>query len=290
MKKRIYNAREKIKKKPFYTIFTDCIAKLSKDRVSDYAASASYFIILSIIPFLMALLSIIRFLPFDKDYLFDYIKPIIPTSLHGLSQQILTGIYNSHATITIVTAITLIWAAGKGFFAILKGLHQIYEIEKFSNWLILRILASLFAILFVIIVAASLCIMVFGNYIFRFILKYLSHVPILSTVFGTLIYSKNVTVPVVLTIIFTGVYTFISRKNTNFIKELPGGLFSSLGWFFLSYFFSLWVDKSPSFSTMYAGLSTLIIALMWCYFCMIIIFIGAEINMFLRRHVYKKKT
>jgi membrane protein len=34
---------------------------------------------------------------------------------------------------------------------------------------------------------------------------------------------------------------------------------------------------------MYGSLSTLVFALMWMYFCMIIVFLGAELNMFLTK-------
>lgn len=288
MKKKINNAINYLEKKKFYYIIYDSVKKLTEDRVSDYAASACYFIVLSIIPFLMALLSIIRYLPVTQNDLIDYIIPILPVSLQSLAASFINSAYNSSASITIITAIALIWAAGKGFFAIIKGLHQIYEIDNYPNWLIMRIVSSISAILFILVIAASLCILVFGEYVFKFIIKYLHHIPFVSDIFGTIFYSKNILAPISLAIIFTAIFTFISRKSTNFLKELPGGIFASAGWILFSYIYSLWVEHSPNISITYGGLSTLVIALMWCYFCLCIIFIGAEINMFLRRHIYTR--
>lgn len=290
MKKKLDNAKKNLESKKFYHIFIDCADKLANDRVSEYASSACYFIILSIIPFLMALLSLIRYLPITSKDLIDYIVPIFPVSLKPIITSFITSAYQSSASITVLTAIALIWAAGKGFFAMIKGLHQIYEIQDYPNWLIMRIISSISAIIFVFIIAATLCFLVFGNYIFMFIIKYLNHIPLISDIFGTILFSKNLLLPIILSILFTSVYTIISRKNTNFLKEIPGGVLAAAGWFLFSYLYSLWVEHSPNLSIMYGGLSTLVIALMWVYFCLLIIFIGAEINMFLRRHIYSKKA
>lgn len=290
MKKKIDNAKKNLESKKFYHIFIDSANKLAKDRVSEYAASACYFIVLSILPFLMALLSLMRYLPVTSQDLIEYIVPIIPASLQPIASSFITSAYQSSASITVVTAIALIWAAGKGFFAMIKGLHQIYEIENYPNWLFMRIISSISAIIFIFIIAASLCILVFGNYIFMFIIKYLNHIPFISDIFGTILFSKNLLLPIFLSILFTSVFTIISRKNTNFLRELPGGIFAAAGWLLFSYLYSLWVENSPNFSLMYGGLSTLVIALVWAYFCLCIIFIGAEINMFLRRHIYSKKA
>ena len=290
MKKKLDNAKKNLESKKFYHIFIDCADKLANDKVSEYASSACYFIILSIIPFLMALLSLIRYLPITSKDLIDYIVPIFPASLKPIITSFITSAYQSSASITILTAIALIWAAGKGFFAMIKGLHQIYEIQDYPNWLIMRIISSISAIIFVFIIAATLCFLVFGNYIFMFIIKYLNHIPLISDIFGTILFSKNLLLPIILSILFTSVFTIISRKNTNFLKEIPGGVFAAAGWILFSYLYSLWVENSPNLSIMYGGLSTLVIALMWVYFCLLIIFIGAEINMFLRRHIYSKKA
>lgn len=290
MKKKLDNAKKNLESKKFYHIFIDCADKLANDKVSEYASSACYFIILSIIPFLMALLSLIRYLPITSKDLIDYIVPIFPASLKPIITSFITSAYQSSASITILTAIALIWAAGKGFFAMIKGLHQIYEIQDYPNWLIMRIISSISAIIFVFIIAATLCFLVFGNYIFMFIIKYLNHIPLISDIFGTILFSKNLLLPIILSILFTSVFTIISRKSTNFLKEIPGGVFAAAGWILFSYLYSLWVENSPNLSIMYGGLSTLVIALMWVYFCLLIIFIGAEINMFLRRHIYSKKA
>ena len=59
---------------------------------------------------------------------------------------------------------------------------------------------------------------------------------------------------------------------------LPGALFSSAAWLVLSFFFSMYFDNFSFFSTMYGGLTSILLTLFWLYFCMMMLFIGAEIN------------
>ena len=86
----------------------------------------------------------------------------------------LTDIYdNSTTALTLITAIGIIWAAGKGFMAIVRGLKQIYRKSNQKNWLFQRIRASIYALIFMVLIIASLILMVFGNNIMNFTMKYI---------------------------------------------------------------------------------------------------------------------
>lgn len=45
-----------------------------------------------------------------------------------------------------------------------------------------------------------------------------------------------------------------------------------------SYIFSIYVDFSSGLSYMYGSLTSIIITMLWLYFCMNIFFFGAELN------------
>ena len=73
-------------------------------------------------------LSLIKFLPVSKADILKIIYGVLPTQLQPIVQVMLTDIYdNSTTALTLITAIAIIWAAGKGFMAIVRGLKQIYR-------------------------------------------------------------------------------------------------------------------------------------------------------------------
>ena len=150
------------------------VTKISEDRIGDYASSACYYLMLSFFPFFIGLLSLIKFLPVSKADLLKIIYGVLPTQLQSIVQAMLTDIYdNSTTALTLITAIAIIWAAGKGFMAIVRGLKQIYRKGNQKNWLFQRIRASIYALIFMILIIASLILMVFGNNIMNFTMKYI---------------------------------------------------------------------------------------------------------------------
>ena len=235
------------------------VTKISEDRIGDYASSACYYLMLSFFPFFIGLLSLIKFLPVSKADLLKIIYGVLPTQLQPIVKAMFTDIYdNSTTALTLITAIAIIWAAGKGFMAIVRGLKQIYRKDNQKNWLFQRIRASIYALIFMILIIASLILMVF-------------------------------------TLFFTIAFSLVSRRGKKFYKEIPGAFFSALGWYLFTALYSLYVGHSPNFSYMYGSLATIIIALIWMYACMIIIFIGAEINYFINdekifKHYLGKKS
>ena len=78
--------------------------------------------------------------------------------------------------------------------------------------------------------------------------------------------------------LFLLMYLFIPTRKSSITKEFPGAVFSAVGWYGFSYCYSLYVAHSPNFSYMYGSLTTLIFALVCIYVCMLILFLGAELN------------
>ena len=62
------------------------------------------------------------------------------------------------------------------------------------------------------------------------------------------------------------------------MSQAPGAVFSSVCWYLFSIGFSLYVTYTPGLNNMYGSLTTIILAMLWLYFCMYIILLGAEIN------------
>ena len=55
-------------------------------------------------------------------------------------------------------------------------------------------------------------------------------------------------------------------------------MISAVAWSLFSLGFSVYLDYYDGFSNMYGSLTTIILILLWLYFCMYIVLIGAEIN------------
>ena len=61
-------------------------------------------------------------------------------------------------------------------------------------------------------------------------------------------------------------------------QQMPGAAFSSVAWLVISRIVVIYIDYFPNLSVMYGSLAGIVIAMLWLYFCMYSIFIGAVIN------------
>ena len=73
------------------------------------------------------------------------------------------------------------------------------------------------------------------------------------------------------------------------MKQLPGAVFAAIGWMVVSWVFSVYVDVFEGFSTMYGSLTTIVLIMLWMYFCMYCILIGGEFNVLMEGKIFEKK-
>ena len=149
-----------------------------------------------------------------KADLLKIIYGVLPTQLQPIVRAMLTDIYdNSTTALTLITAIAIIWAAGKGFMAIVRGLKQIYRKDNQKNWLFQRIRASIYALIFMILIIASLILMVFGNNIMNFTMKYIPQLTNVVVIFRGIFNSKHFLFPSIFTLFFTIAFSLVSRRE-----------------------------------------------------------------------------
>jgi len=167
--------------------------------------------------------------------------------------------------------------------SLMQGLNSIYGIKETRNFLVQRLIATFYTLIFLIIIVFSLVVLVFGNQLLRFITIKLPNIAFITYAFMN---QKYLIFPSVLMLFFLCLYIFVpNRRKTSIFNEFPGALIAAVGWFLFSYFYSLYVNNTPNFSYMYGSLTTFVFALVWLYCCMIILFFGAEINTFIHHKI-----
>ena len=257
-------------------MFQEISRKLTKDNITGFAAQSCFYIILSIFPCLLVFMSLFKFLPLSADALIAILDSVVPYQLRSFIETIILDMYNnSSLTITSITAIATIWAGGRGFISIMQGLNTIYSTPRKRNWLVQRIISTIYTFALLVLIIVSLVLLVFGNQLVNLTKKFL---PQITATLASILNSKIILFPCFMIIIFLLIYCFIPTRKSSIAKEFPGAAFAAFGWYFFSYFYSLYIDYSPNFSYMYGSLTSLILALVWIYVCMIILFLGAEIN------------
>ena len=264
------------------------IEKFKNDHLSEYASQCAFFVFLSFIPFIILAISIIKYINLDPHTIYSIFENIVPSSTYGFIKNTIDEAFNKSFGTLSIAVITIIWASSKGIYALVKGIRTIYNVEiNIKSNIIIRLEGIAYLILFVFIIVTFIVLMIFGNFIYDvmnewFVGSQITRIirKILSIRFGVLIIGMF--------LVFLFIYKFISRSNMPTKNQVPGALFSSVLWYITSWFFSIYIDLFKGFSNTYGSLASIILVMMWLYFAMYIVLIGAEINTLLREFKFKK--
>lgn len=266
-------------RKKLWAIFNDFIANITKKNISAYAASTAFFSFISIIPALVLVCYILPYTPLTQEDLIAAIQEILPDTVLPMVSQIISEVYRSQTLVISISTILLIWTAGKGMMALMQGLNVINDDEEKRNYFVIRLVASLYTLGMIVAVVVSLFLMVFGDTIYRQMQGLFTLIPHISLVIETFIHFRILIVVCILTLVFTFIYWLVPNKKMKYKKQLPGALFSAILWCVFSYVFSLYVDIFHGFS-IYGSLTFVVVIMLWLYFCMYIILIGAQVNQY----------
>lgn len=127
----------------------------------------------------------------------------------------------------------------------------------------------------------------FGNSLNLLILE---HLPFLSGTADWLIEARTVISPAVLVVFCLLIYKFLPNRRDRLIRQLPGAAFAALGGLVISWIFSVYLDIFEGFSSMYGSLTTIVLIMLWMYFCMYSILLGGEINVMLYDELFETKS
>ena len=115
------------------------------------------------------------------------------------------------------------------------------------------------------------------------------YVPIIKNLADWLIRARTVITPAVLMIFCLLIYKFLPNRRDRLIKQLPGAVFAAIGWMVVSWIFSVYVDIFQGFTSMYGSLTTIVLIMLWMYFCMYSILLGGEVNLIMYDKVFVGK-
>ena len=251
--------------------------RVFKDHVSAYAAQAAYFIILSFIPFVMFLLTIMRYTPLTRDVINQVILEICPENFQGLVVSIVNEVYQKTSTVLPITLVLSLWSSGKGVQAITNGLNTICHVEETRSWLLTRLWSMFYTLVFILAIIASLVLLVFGNSLQK---SLTGKWPWLGRMIAQIIGARTIVAFFMLMFVFLVLYKVLPNRKTTFKSQMPGAFLTAVAWMVFSYAFSLYYTFFPNTLNIYGSFATVILIMLWMYICMNIVLYGAEINIY----------
>ena len=247
-----------------------------------HAANAGFFIILSLFPALVLVLSLLRYTGLQVSSLVEVLSSIIPGPLMPTIENLVLSTYeNSSGALVGVSALTAVWSASKGVYGLLKGLNTVYGVSEDRGWLYTRLISVLYTFLFFGLLLLTLVLHVFGGTILE--LLPISRSRLLRILTGIVDF-RFILLLIVQTGVFVLIFAFLPNGRNRIRDTIPGALLTSLGWLLISWLFSIYVENFASLSNIYGSVYTIALSMLWLYFCLSLIFYSAAFNQYLEDH------
>lgn len=255
---------------------------LNRMHIPQLAANTGYFIVLSVFPALLLVLSALSYTGLTVENLLEMLEGVLPQALMGTARQLILSVYkNASGAVAGVSALTAIWSSSRGVYGLLTGLNAIYGVSEDRGYLYTRFISVLYTFALEAVILLTLVLHVFGNSLLKFIRSL--NLPTM-TVLMDILDLRFVLLLLVQSLLFTLMFMILPNRRNRFWESLPGGLLASIGWLLFSNLYSVYVTHFPSYANIYGSVYAIAISMLWLYCCLEIIFFGGALNQLLARY------
>jgi len=260
------------------------INQLGSSSIDAFSAQAAFFIMIAIFPCAILVLMIIQFLPFSQNELQDIMFSFFPADAGSFVKNILTDIHqNSTGTLISVAAVTTLWSASSGIYSLMKGINSAYlpNHPETRSYIRLKAKSVVYTIFFIVILISTMIVFVFGNSLQLWIE---GQFPALTGTADLILSLRTIVGIVILTVFSLTLYLTVPNRKSKVRHELPGALISAVGWVIFSFVFSIYINNFSDYSKFYGSIAAVVLMMLWLYFCMFIMILGAQINIFIQNY------
>lgn len=249
--------------------------------MSLYAAQTSYYVLFSSIPFLMLVLMLVQAVfPERTDYAIELITELFPEVFSRLPEDFWDSFLSADVPIVSITVAGMLWSASKGVKSLRAGLCSVYGVAYSENLIRRYLISFLYTLLFIFFTVAMLIVTVWGEFLY----SYMEQNSL--WVFGVLEFILNarvVIMPIAVSIIVALIYKILAARREKLSALIPGAVFSGAAWMIYSWAFSLYIRYFSKYNILYGSIGLIPVIMLWIYSCMVILFLGAEFNVYIKR-------
>lgn len=269
----------------FLYVIKKLMLRYGEHSVSAYSAQMAFFLMLSIFPFFIFLFTILGRFSIDSGIFVQFLESFFPKEV----QNIILSFINDYVlvrdnSIISVSIIGTILSASKGIRGLMVSLNMAYNIHESRKFIVVKLLDMIYTVLIVFGIVILLALPNIGIEMYDFINRYIS---IKWELFELYSQIKTIILPLTLIILMSLIYMYVPNIKLKFKDVIWGTFFSIIGWSFMSYFFTMFINNFSNYKVIYGSLATVIILMFWLYFSSMILIVGGEINSIIKEK-YKK--
>jgi len=250
------------------------IRRVQGMEIPGHAANAGYFIVLSVFPMLVLLLSLLRYTPLDAADLMKLLEGFLPEALLPAAEKLIISTYAHTSTAVVsISAVGALWSASRGVYGLLLGLNRIYGASEDRGYFYTRAISVVYTFFLVVILLLTVTLNLFGE----FLLDMLPREPFWHLV-SRVVDLRFVLLLILQTALFTAMFMALPNRKNRFSESIPGALLTSLGWMVFTDLFSVYVEHFSRYVSIYGSVYAVALSMLWLYCCLSILFYGGALN------------
>ena len=259
----------------FFHLVKSFRRKMAKDKIDVYSAQAAFYLIMSVFPMMMLAVMFLKFTTINEQTVLEVMAEIMNEDAMQTVTEIVHSVYSRSVTIISIASISLFWVAGRGIMGLSNGLNSIYGLKENRNYIVLRLRASGYTIMLVFALIVSLWLLALGM---RFRVFLSGILPLSNSDSRFMRVALTAAALVMLTMVFEMLYVFLPNRKKRFKTQLYGSVFTTISWVIFSWAFMTYLSLAKNLSIIYGGLLTIVVIMLWLYYCLYLFFFGAEFN------------
>ncbi len=255
-----------------YRLIMEIGRKYSNCQGPVYSAYLAYYLLVSIFPFILAIVAMMSFVPLAVDEVFNSIIEFFPSQVHSALRRLIeANMRNSN--LVGYSVFFLLWSSARATGSIRKALNCVSGVQSSQNFIKARLLDSvrnfvfIFSLLLILFLPTAVKLSKLGSLLF------VSKIPYFFTIIE---YLQWLVIFALLFAVISFVYMRMGTKKYAFNEVKYGGLLVALVWVILSFLFNGVISLSNNL--IYGAFNVVIALLIWFQINMTVFLIGASLN------------
>ena len=237
-----------------------------RDDIPAVAAETAFFLLLSLFPLIAVAGAVLaKYSDVIRNEIFGY---ILPGSVAEVLVPLIKEI-EEKASLSLVSLLVSLWSASTGIWALMRGICKAYTGQYPQKPFFKRLIAPLFVLVFLVVVAFGLAGWVIGE---------------------SLVYKEGRNLSLAVSIlkyagVFAGImlfnlglYAYTPGYDLNKRCHIPGAIAASCGWMLANRGFEIYIRDIINYSALYGSIGAFLGLVLWLFAISMVILFGAEIN------------
>jgi membrane protein len=281
------------------TFVKSLVHEVQEDNVANGAAALAYYLLLSLVPAMIFLLTLIPYLPIENlhEAVMNFVRQALPGEASNMVEKVIAEVtLNKRQGLLSFGLLATVWAASSGLYAVMQQLNITYGVKESRPFWKVRGIAIGLTLLFGLLVVGSFALIVFGGVLQNWLGGWLAMTSwgaspeareVLLFAFSAF---RWIVIALLLLMAFALTYYFGPDVEQRFRFISPGSVMGVVVLALASLVFRIYVTHFGNYAATYGSLGAVIILMLWLYIAGLVILFGSEVNALAEHFAHEGKV